>query len=55
MEEPEKLQHMLNHMSPEGIHRAYVIIQRLWLRYGTSARNTHKASSVVVQKNGGRR
>lgn len=53
MDEPEKLELMLNHMSPEGLHRAYVIVQRLWLRYGTSAGNTHMTSSTEVPEDGG--
>lgn len=40
MEVDDKLQFMLNHMSQEGKQKAYALVQRLWLRYGTSAR-TH--------------
>lgn len=40
MEVDDKLRFMLDHMSHEGKLRAYALIQRIWLRYGTSAR-TH--------------
>lgn len=47
MEVDEKLRFMLNHMSPEGKQKAYALLQRLWLRYGTSAR-THTDTRTDV-------
>lgn len=37
----DKILFMLQHMSPEGIRRAYAILHGLWLRYGTST-NTRR-------------
>ena len=40
MEVREKIQEMLETMSQEGLERLYVIVQRIWLRYGAVAK-TH--------------
>lgn len=40
MEVKEKIQEMLETMSQEGLERLYVIVQRIWLRYGAVAK-TH--------------
>lgn len=38
MEVKEKIQEMLETMSQEGLERLYVIVQRIWLRYGAVAK-----------------
>lgn len=40
MEVKEKIQEMLETMPQEGLERLYVIVQRIWLRYGAVAK-TH--------------
>lgn len=40
MEVREKIQEMIETMSQEGLERLYVIVQRIWLRYGAVAK-TH--------------
>lgn len=37
----EKIQFMIQHMSPEGLRRTYAIIHGFWLRYGTGT-NTRR-------------
>lgn len=44
MDTQDKIRFMLQTMSQEGLDRAYVLLQRLWLRYGTGTR-THTTSS----------
>lgn len=45
----EQIQFMIQHMSQEGLRRAYAIIHGLWLRYGTSAR-THAGSTQRLKE-----
>lgn len=40
MEVKDRVQEMIESMSQEGLDRLYVIVQRIWLRYGAVAK-TH--------------
>lgn len=45
MDTQEKIHFMLQTMSQKGVERAYVLIQRLWLRFGETGTRTHMTSS----------